>query len=158
MSDNKPKYVLCPRCELNYIEESEGYCKVCQAALGLTDGSDLLPDDEMMIGEKICPICKENPISEDEEMCSRCRRELEKNKEANEDNDESWREFVDDEEVDEDHDLSLEEMADEEMEKEEEESYDDPGSLPDDFEYVDDSDLGDDLDDEEEEEEEIDED
>ena len=23
-------YILCPRCELNYIEESEGYCKICK--------------------------------------------------------------------------------------------------------------------------------
>ena len=28
-----PKYVLCPRCELNYIQEGEEYCDVCKAEL-----------------------------------------------------------------------------------------------------------------------------
>ena len=46
MSENKPKYILCPRCELNYIEESEGYCKVCKAAMGLLDPSILIPEEE----------------------------------------------------------------------------------------------------------------
>ena len=67
-------YVLCPRCELNYIEESEGYCKVCKARMGLIDASTLIPDeDEDTPEEKLCPICRVNYISADEDMCSDCR-------------------------------------------------------------------------------------
>lgn len=161
MSENKPKYVLCPRCELNYIEESEGYCKVCKASLGLIDASVLMPDeDDMLTGEKLCPICKVNYIGEDEEICFLCKREREE-KEHSEENDDAWREFVEDESPEEESDmgpLSLEGMADEEAD-EEDEGFDDPTSHDhDDFDFVtpDESDF-DDFDEEDEDEEDADE-
>ena len=45
--DKKPAYILCPRCELNYIDVKEKYCTVCKAEMGLVDPSILLPDDEI---------------------------------------------------------------------------------------------------------------
>ena len=54
---NEKKFILCPRCELNYIEESEGYCKVCKASMGLIDDDILIPDDDEMSDEKLCPVC-----------------------------------------------------------------------------------------------------
>lgn len=156
MSDNKPKYILCPRCELNWIPESEGYCVVCKAEMGLIDKSILIPDEDEM-AEKVCPICKINHITEDEDMCPDCKREKEA-KEIREEDDESWREYVEEEVMEDGEEmspLSLEEMAEDEAENDEEEGYDDPSG--DDFDYGSvnpDDFLGDDEDDEEDEEDE----
>lgn len=79
---NEKKFILCPRCELNYIEESEGYCKVCKASMGLIDDDILIPDDDEMSDEKLCPVCKTNYISDDEDMCFECRREREERERA----------------------------------------------------------------------------
>ena len=49
-------YILCPRCELNYIEESEEYCTVCKAEMGLIDPGILIPEEEVESSEKLCPI------------------------------------------------------------------------------------------------------
>lgn len=159
MCENKPKYILCPRCELNYINESDGYCKVCQAELGLADPSILIPDEEELSGEKLCPICKVNYIAEDEEICFLCKREKE-TKESPEENDDAWRDFVDDEVPDDSKEMSeisLSELADEEEEEDEDEESDE--ALPDDFDYdVDADDFADVEDDEDEDEEEDDED
>ena len=96
MSEVKHKYILCPRCELNYIEEHEGYCRVCKAEMGLIDSDILIPDEEEMGGEKLCPICKVNYIGEDEDICFLCKREKEA-KEAAEKSEEDWDNFEDDE-------------------------------------------------------------
>ena len=74
--NNKPKYKMCPRCELNFIEESEDYCLVCKAELGLVARDVLLPEDDEFANEKLCPVCKINYIREDEDMCSACRRRV----------------------------------------------------------------------------------
>ena len=146
------KFKKCPRCELNYIEESEEFCKVCKAQMGLIDGSHLITDDEEEGVDKLCPICKTNYISNDEDMCIDCRREKERKEEAevNEENDD-WREYVEDETADEpDGEISLDEFEeDEEEQQEENERYAEPDDFnyevnPDDFE----------TDDEEEEEDE----
>jgi hypothetical protein len=39
------KYILCPRCELNYIRDGEKNCNVCKAEMNIS-GYTLLPDDE----------------------------------------------------------------------------------------------------------------
>lgn len=149
MSDNKPKYILCPRCELNYIEESEGYCKVCKAAMGLLDPSILIPEEEELTGEKLCPVCKVNYIGEDEDICFLCKREREA-KEAAEESEDAWMNFVDEEVPEENEDLSeisLSELAEEE---EEEEDEDGEENETDDFDF----DIGsDDFDEEEDEDE-----
>lgn len=72
--EKKQAYVLCPRCELNYIKAKEKYCTVCKAEMGLVDPGFLLPDDEEA-GEKLCPVCHVNYIGEDEEICFLCQKE-----------------------------------------------------------------------------------
>lgn len=89
--DKKPAYILCPRCELNYIKSKDKYCTVCKAEMGLLDPSILLPDDEEVGLEKLCPICQVNYIGEDEEICFMCQKEREELKEK-EKNDE-WAEL-----------------------------------------------------------------
>lgn len=152
MSDKqRPIYVLCPRCELNYIENTEQYCNVCKAELGLVDKSILIPDDEEMETEKLCPICKANYLNEDEEICFLCQKTHNAVEKAEEDN---W-DYTDDDNKDTEDEMvvSLEMVAEEEEEEEEE----DDGKAykePDDFDYnVDPNDyLDDDEDDEDEDE------
>ena len=75
-----PKYTLCPRCELNYILENEGYCDVCKAELKI--GPQLMFSATEEVNEQIlCPICKVKYIGVDEEVCSKCRDKLEYEKE-----------------------------------------------------------------------------
>ena len=69
-------FVLCPRCELNYIEEEEEFCKICKAEMGLIDPNEVfMPEDDEVSEGKLCPICKINYIEDDEEMCLMCKRE-----------------------------------------------------------------------------------
>lgn len=63
------KYKRCPRCELNYILESEQLCHVCKDELA---GKKSIFDDESLM-EFICPYCEKNPIDIDDIMCSECR-------------------------------------------------------------------------------------
>lgn len=152
--EKKSVYMLCPRCELNYIEESEEYCTVCKAELGLIDASILIPEDDVDTGEKLCPVCKVNYIGEDEDMCFMCAKERENSEKAveSEQNDE-WHDEFGQEEVDDDSDMvSLEEMEEEEFAEEEEENTE---SEPDDFDFapVDPKDFEDEDEEEEEEDE-----
>ncbi len=60
-------YILCPRCELNYIEESEGYCKICkQEMMG-----DISHDEPEM-----CTICNERPAMPGRDICYVCYKEM----------------------------------------------------------------------------------
>ncbi len=133
------KYTLCPRCELNYILEGQGYCDVCKAELKL--GPQLMfsatGDD---IAEKIlCPICRVNYITEDEQMCSECSENAEFKKDETDlldgtsEDDETWRQYLDEDEKDEmskkgdegDEELiSLSQIAEEELEEEEDDEID----------------------------------
>ena len=98
------KYVLCPRCELNYILEGEGYCDVCKAELKI--GPQLMFSVEEENHEQIlCPVCKMRYMSENDEMCEQCRDDAEyKRSQLVEDvdmeKDEEWRRFLDDDEKD----------------------------------------------------------
>ena len=41
-------FILCPRCELNYIEEEEEFCKICKAEMGLIDHNEVfMPEDDV---------------------------------------------------------------------------------------------------------------
>lgn len=66
-----PKYVKCPRCELNYIPEDQEYCDVCKAELNI-GGITLLEDEE----ELLCPKCKRNYLEPGEKICSSCASKL----------------------------------------------------------------------------------
>ncbi len=65
-----PKYIKCPRCELNWIPQEEEYCDVCKAELHM-GGISLLEDEEEE--ERLCPICHRNYLEDGEKYCSDCR-------------------------------------------------------------------------------------
>ena len=64
----KIKYIKCPRCELNYIPDTEEMCDICKAELGLETDivllDDIIDDEEPL---KLCPICKTAYIGLDED-------------------------------------------------------------------------------------------
>ena len=156
------KYVKCPRCELNYIdEEKQEYCDVCLAEikgdrLQFADFDDEELDEidaELDQGE-LCPVCGVNSIRFGEKMCESCRQnssEYDSEDEIDIDQDEEWKNYLDEDDgdltVD---DETLEEELEAELESEEEERFDDEDFFEDDLEPL--SDL-DDEDDEDEDDE-----
>ena len=140
------KYVLCPRCELNYMQDGEEYCDVCKAELKMGPQLIFTDDEDEAAGEKLCPICKRNMIGEDEDMCEQCRDSRKYDSEPDDvdvESDDEWRNYLDDDEKDMPEDdgvISFSQLADEEKsdelfkddeeEEEEPEYFDDE---PDDF-------------------------
>lgn len=158
--DVRPVYILCPRCEINYIDKKEKYCAVCKAELGMGDPSILLPDEDEEQDGRVCPICHVNLLAEDEEICIVCKKELdEKEKESREvseddDNPADWEPFADDEE--EEIPEGMHEFLgddDEEEEEEEDEFVETVSDEPDDFDFnIDPNDFEEDEEEEEDEE------
>ncbi len=142
----KKTYILCPRCELNYMDSREKYCDVCKAELGIGEASFLLPDEEDESEGKLCPICHTNYCEEGEDMCIECKKERAA-KEKDEESD-GWN---DDEEVAADLDDDLDDMSLGDLDDEEEET-DDASSEEDDFEYINPDDFAEDGDDDDDEE------
>ena len=165
-------YILCPRCELNYILENEEYCDVCKADLKL--GPKLMftvQDDEE---EKVlCPICKTRYIeSEEYTACEYCRNSALRKNDHEPDvlddaDDESWRQYLDDDEKaemsnhgDEEESLLLSQIEEEEAFKDEmfndgddeDDDYEELSKDDDDFDYVVNTEDFDEYDDEEDEE------
>lgn len=148
------KYKKCPRCELNYILTEEEMCDVCKAELGLETKimllDDIIDDDEPL---KLCPICKTNYISLDEKMCESCFNHGTQ-EEAQDDDSDDWRTYLDDDDPDEgadDGDIPLDELEEEFDDEEEFEDEENPDTELDDFDdFADISDLDDDDDDEDE--------
>ena len=144
------RYILCPRCELNFIDADEQeYCEICVKELsGEKTFSDDFESEEIVEETELCPICGENYMAFGEKMCEECKKKADYEEETlDEDEDKedaSWRSYLDDD--DEDEDLGIPDSEfDEEEEEEEEEVVEE-----DDFEYVsadDYYDLGDDDDD-----------
>ena len=61
------KFVKCPRCELNYMQEGERYCDICKKELkGEIDHDDM---------EELCIECGERPAMKSSELCLLCLRE-----------------------------------------------------------------------------------
>lgn len=156
------RYVKCPRCELNYIDEdAQEYCDVCLAEM---HGDRLqfadLDDEEMdeidagLESADLCPICGINPLRFGEKMCDSCKQETseyDSEEEIDIENDSEWQNYLDEP----DGDLTLdEETLDEELEAEfeddEEESFDDDDFFDDDLDSLDD--IDDDEDDEDDDE------
>ena len=122
-----------PRCELNYIEEGEGYCKICKREM---KGESRHDEIEM------CTVCNEAPALPGKDVCLFCLKEMNAHNARNEDEnvehvdsanldidpvstmDEIIPEIEEDippREYDEiENDLSLDEMGDEEAEDDEE--------------------------------------
>ena len=127
------RLIKCPRCELNYITEEEGYCKVCKREMkGERQREEI----------ELCTVCNEAPALPGKDVCLFCLKEMNANNEREEEQevrvDESslsidpvsaMDEIIP--EIDEDippreydeieNDLSLEEMEEEEAEDEDEE-------------------------------------
>lgn len=64
-------YRKCPRCQLNYIPDTDAYCKVCLVDMGKLAANNLLEelDDDL----PLCPSCGENYLEEGETLCFACR-------------------------------------------------------------------------------------
>lgn len=158
VQDARPVYVLCPRCEINYIDKRDKYCAVCKAELGIGDPSILLPDDDEAQEERICPICHVNLLDEDEEVCIECKKDLEeKGKEVretpddDEDNINDWEPFDDEDEEEIPDGMQEILIDDEDEEEEEEEDIETVSDEPDDFDFdVDPNDFVEDDEDEDE--------
>ena len=130
------RLIKCPRCELNYITEEEGYCKICKREMkGESQREEI----------ELCTVCNEAPALPGKDVCLFCLKEMNANA-RDEDEDEgrvdeaslsidpvsSMDEIIP--EIDEDipereydeieNDLSLDEMSDEEAEDEEDEEDD----------------------------------
>ena len=127
------RLIKCARCELNYITEEEGYCKVCKREMKGERQRDEI---------ELCTVCNEAPALPGKDVCLFCLKEMN----ANNDRDDEQEVRVDEAslsidpvsamdeiipEIDEDipqreydeieSDLSLEEMEEEEAEDEDEE-------------------------------------
>ena len=157
------KYVKCPRCELNYIdEEKQEYCDVCIAEMkgnklqfADLDEEDYEEVDAELEQTEICPICGINRIRLGEKMCEACKgqQEYEEEEEVDIDADEEWKNYLEEED---DGDLTVDEDLQEEIEEEfaeqEEEFADDDDFFDEDVDSL--SDLEDDEYDEDEEDDE----
>ena len=54
-------YIKCPRCELNYIPDTERYCSVCKREMRGEDEHEEL---------ELCSACGEHPVVPGEELCA----------------------------------------------------------------------------------------
>lgn len=131
--------IKCPRCELNYIQEDEGYCKICKREM---KGESRADEIEM------CTVCNEAPALPGKDVCLFCLKEMNANDHMDDENENDGRvgeaslgidpvssmdEIIP--EIDEDipareydeieSDLSLDEMGEDEEEENEEEDQDD---------------------------------
>lgn len=61
------KLIKCPRCELNYIQETEKLCKVCLREMkGMHSGDDM----------ELCSVCNEAPALPGRDVCLSCLKEM----------------------------------------------------------------------------------
>ena len=61
------KLVKCPRCDLNYITESEKYCKICLREIkGEPNKSEV----------ELCSVCNEAPALPGRDVCLFCLKEM----------------------------------------------------------------------------------
>lgn len=59
--------IKCPRCELNYIEEGEGYCKICKREM---------KGEKQQEEIELCTICNEAPALPGKDICMFCLKEM----------------------------------------------------------------------------------
>lgn len=107
--------ILCPRCELNYMDENDKVCKICLREIKGTE-----PKDEI----ELCTICNEAPAIPGRDVCLFCMREMNKQKKIGKeeidepvDTDENLESDLDPDletpEIDDDKDSELEKLDDE---------------------------------------------
>lgn len=62
--------VKCPRCELNYMNDTEEMCSVCHREVrGESEQYDMI---------ELCSECGENPAVPGYELCASCLKELQR--------------------------------------------------------------------------------
>ena len=58
----------CPRCELNYMNDTDKMCSVCRREVrGESESFDMI---------EMCSECGENPVVPGQELCAYCLKEL----------------------------------------------------------------------------------
>lgn len=60
--------VKCPRCELNYMNDTDEMCSVCRR--------EVRGESEQYEMIELCSECGENPVVPGYELCSFCLKEL----------------------------------------------------------------------------------
>lgn len=113
-------FIKCPRCELNYMKDTDKYCAICLRELR---------GEEQVDEIELCSVCGESPAMPGKDMCLFCLREMNAqnntlNGDEDDDEDTELDEDDDDIELDEevndiddeamDDALSLDEMAEDE--------------------------------------------
>ena len=94
-----PRYVKCPRCELNYIDaDLQEFCDVCLKEMkGLSTDMDEIDEAEEDLPTELCPVCGENMMRPGEKMCEECRKKSDyEDEEPDPEEDDEWREYLDD--------------------------------------------------------------
>jgi len=131
----KPVYIMCPKCELNFILKSDKYCTVCKATLGLIDKSLLIPDDDEAVGEKLCSMCNNTYIADDELICFLCLKEKERLAETAEWEPDVIAEPEPEPEPEVEEELTIVMADDDEEDNEDDEDYSDQYKEPEDLDY-----------------------
>ena len=73
--------IKCPRCELNYMLDTDKMCSVCRREVrGESE------QDEMI---ELCSECGENPVVPGQELCAYCLKELAQSSASDTQNDET---------------------------------------------------------------------
>lgn len=74
-----PKYKKCPRCDINYILDSEDLCEICKEELrGISHEEELIDLDD----ETVCPKCGVHFLCEGETICEDCAQKMARDKDA----------------------------------------------------------------------------
>lgn len=60
--------IKCPRCELNYMLDTDKICSVCRR--------EVRGESEQYEMVEICSECGENPVVPGQELCAYCLKEL----------------------------------------------------------------------------------
>ena len=60
--------IKCPRCELNYMLDTEKFCSVCRR--------EVRGESEQYEMVELCSECGENPVVPGQELCAFCLKEL----------------------------------------------------------------------------------
>ena len=72
------RLIKCPRCELNYITEGEGYCKICKREMkGESQQEEI----------ELCTVCNEAPALPGKDICLFCLKEMNANNDRQDEED-----------------------------------------------------------------------
>ena len=59
--------IKCPRCELNYMNDTDKLCSVCRR--------EVRGESEQFVDLEMCSECGENPVVPGSELCAYCLKE-----------------------------------------------------------------------------------